>query len=260
MAVALVALFMAMGGSAYALVITSGSIKNNTIRSVDVRNGGLLGKDIRRNGVGGRAIKESTLGTVPARLSHTGSAHFAVVNAGGQQVRGRGTTSAARTAEGRYQVIFDANVRGCAYYATIGGPTAAAPPDNGQITVSSLASNVNGVDIRTTGAERQRRQQAVPPTRPLLSPRYSTRRSTFAGAPAAIENGGMSSVTTLFAPITQRSPTVTPLVITTFAPHQTLSPTRVGPLLVKPCQVIGLSGSSKRWFASVTKQPFANMQ
>ena len=47
MAVALVALFMAMGGSAYALVVTSGSIKNNTIRSVDVRNGGLLGKDVR---------------------------------------------------------------------------------------------------------------------------------------------------------------------------------------------------------------------
>ena len=50
------------------------------------------------------------------------------------------------------KAIFDADVRGCAYYATIGGPTAAAPPDNGQITVSGLGSNVNGVDIRTTGA------------------------------------------------------------------------------------------------------------
>src|SRR5918994_1639375 len=89
---------------------------------------------------------------------------------------------------------------------------------------------------------------------------YSTRRSTFAGAPAAMEYGGMSWVTTLFAPITLRSPTVTPLVTTTFAPHQTLSPMRVGPLLVNPCHVIGLSGSSKRWLASVTKQPFANMQ
>ena len=49
-------------------------------------------------------------------------------------------------------MIFDADVRGCGYYATIGGPTAAAPPDNGQITVSGLGSNVNGVDIRTTGA------------------------------------------------------------------------------------------------------------
>jgi len=153
MAVALLALFMATGGSAYALVVTSGSIKNNTIRSVDVRNGGLLGKDIRVDGVGGRAIKESTLATVPGALVAEGITHFAVVNAGGQQVRARGTTSAARTAEGRYQVIFNRDVRGCAYFATIGGPTAAAPPDNGQITVSSLGSNINGVDIRTTGAQ-----------------------------------------------------------------------------------------------------------
>jgi hypothetical protein len=152
MAVALVALFMAMGGSAYALVVTSGTIKNNTIRSQDVRNGGLGGKDFRTSGVGGGAIKESTLETVPGAFIAHGSAHFAVVNAGGQQVRARGTTSAARTAEGRYQVIFDRDVRGCAYYGTVGGPTAAAPPDNGQITVSSLGTNVNGVDIRTTGA------------------------------------------------------------------------------------------------------------
>jgi hypothetical protein len=153
MAVALLALFMAMGGSAYALVVTSGSIKNNTIRSVDVRNGGLLGKDVRADGIGGRAIKESTLSTVPAALLSHGSAHFAVVNAGGQAVRSRGITSAARTAEGRYQVIFDADVRGCAYYATIGGPTAAQPPNSGEITVSSLASNVNGVDIRTNDGD-----------------------------------------------------------------------------------------------------------
>jgi hypothetical protein len=153
MAVALVALFMAMGGSAYALVVTSGSIKNNTIRSVDVRNGGLLGKDFRKNGVGGGAIKESTLGTVPGAFVAHGSARFAVVNAGGQGVRGRGTTSVARTAEGRYQVIFDADVRGCGYYATIGGPSAAAPPASGEITVSSLASNVNGVDIRTNDGD-----------------------------------------------------------------------------------------------------------
>ena len=53
---------------------------------------------------------------------------------------------------------------------------------------------------------------------------------TRAGAPAAIENGGMSSVTTLLAPITQRSPTVTPLVMTTFAPHHTLSPIAGRPL------------------------------
>jgi hypothetical protein len=149
MAVALVALFMAMGGSAYALVVTSGSIKNNTIRSVDVRNGGLTGRDLRSSTVGGRAVKESSLSTVPAALVAEGTTHFAVVNAAGQQVRARGTTSSARTAEGRYQVIFNRDVRGCAYYATVGGPTAAVPPGNGLVSVSSLASNVNGVDITT---------------------------------------------------------------------------------------------------------------
>jgi hypothetical protein len=152
MAVALLALFMAMGGSAYALVVTSGSIKNNTIRSEDVHNGGLLGKDFRKNGVGGKAIKESSLGVVPGALVAHGSARFAVVNASGQGIRGRGGTSVAHPSMGRYQVVFDTDVRGCGYYATIGGPSGGAPPDNGQITVSSLASNINGVDVRTTGA------------------------------------------------------------------------------------------------------------
>ena len=152
MAVALVALFMAMGGSAYALVVTSGSIKNNTIRSVDVRNNGLTGKDLRRNRVGGRAIKESTLSTVPSSFVSYGAARFVVVNAAGQRIRGRSDVTVSRTAAGRYQVIFDTNMRNCGYYATIGGPSATAPPDNGQIAVSSLATNVNGVDVRTTGA------------------------------------------------------------------------------------------------------------
>src|SRR4051812_46570787 len=89
---------------------------------------------------------------------------------------------------------------------------------------------------------------------------YSIVRRTRAGAPAAIENGGRSVVTTLLAPITQRSPIVTPLVTTTFAPHQTLLPIRVGPLVVKPCHGTGVNGGSKRWLPSVTKQPLASMQ
>ena len=69
-------------------------------------------------------------------------------------------------------------------------------------------------------------------------------RTTRAGAPAAIENGGTSCVTTLLAPITQRSPIVTPVVTTTLAPSQQFAPIRVGPFVVKPCQVIGTRGSS----------------
>jgi hypothetical protein len=142
MAVALLALFMSLGGVSYGLatgVIDGREIKNNTITF----------KDVRKDKLGGGSIKESGLGTVPSSFVAFGAARFAVVNAGGQQVRGRGTTSAARTAEGEYQVIFDADVRNCAYFATVGGPTAAPPPGNGEVTVSSLASNVNGVAVRT---------------------------------------------------------------------------------------------------------------
>src|SRR3954454_2647480 len=76
-------------------------------------------------------------------------------------------------------------------------------------------------------------------------------RRTRAGAPAAIDAAGMSVVTTLLAPMTQRSPIVAPLVTTTFAPHHTLSPMRVGPFEVNPCHVTGMLASSKRWLPSV---------
>ena len=50
-----------------------------------------------------------------------------------------------------------------------------------------------------------------------------------AGAPAAIVPGGRSDVTTELAPITQRSPIVTPLVTTQLTPNQQLEPIRPGP-------------------------------
>jgi hypothetical protein len=53
--IALVALFVAMGGSAYALVITGG----------DVKNGSLTGKDVRKNSLTGTQIRESKVGKVP---------------------------------------------------------------------------------------------------------------------------------------------------------------------------------------------------
>lgn len=162
MIVALVALFVALGGVSYGVAVgfvDSRDIKNNTVRSKDVRNGTLTGSDVKHDGIGSGAIAEGTLSTVPAALVAGGSSHFAVVNGGGQVVRGRGVSSAAHTAEGRYQVILDSDVRGCAYFATIGDPSAAGPPQNSQISVGSLASNVNGVSIRTengAGAEQNR--------------------------------------------------------------------------------------------------------
>jgi hypothetical protein len=148
MVVALVALFMALGGSAYALVITGASIKNGSVAGRDIKNRSLTGKDMAGNRVGGGAIKESSLGTVPSASISDGLARYTVVTGAGVQARGRGTTSVTRTSEGRYQVIFDRDVRNCAYFATI-GDVGAAGPGSGQIATRQLASNVNGVVVIT---------------------------------------------------------------------------------------------------------------
>jgi hypothetical protein len=149
MVVAVVALIMSLGGSAYALVVTGKQIRNNTVTGKDIRQRSLTGNDVRRDKLGGGSIKESSLAAVPGALVAHGGARYAVVSEGGQLARGRDISSVARTGNGRYQVIFNADIRGCAYFATIGDTSAAAPPQNSQISVSSLGSHVNGVDVRT---------------------------------------------------------------------------------------------------------------
>jgi hypothetical protein len=75
-AIAYLALFIALGGSSYAVVEISGrSIVDNSIRSRDLRDNGVRGVDIRRSNVQGSDvapdaltgadIRESSLGTVP---------------------------------------------------------------------------------------------------------------------------------------------------------------------------------------------------
>jgi len=62
MVVALVALFVALGGGAYgALRIKSRDIVDNTIRSQDVRDNSLRGKDVRNRSLGPRDIKFDSL-------------------------------------------------------------------------------------------------------------------------------------------------------------------------------------------------------
>jgi hypothetical protein len=153
MVVALAALFVALGGSAYAaLVITGHNVRNGSLTGADIKNKSLASRDIKRNSVGGVAIAESRLKTVPSASQADGLTRFAVVSASGQLVRGRNVTSAARTSAGRYQVIFNRDVRNCAYFATLGDPSASGP-SSGQIATGSLGSNVNGVAVRTTDAD-----------------------------------------------------------------------------------------------------------
>jgi hypothetical protein len=79
MLVALIALFVSLGGVSYGVAtgsINSREIRNNTIRTQDIRNGQVRGRDVRNstirssdiavNAVTGVDVNETTLGPVPA--------------------------------------------------------------------------------------------------------------------------------------------------------------------------------------------------
>jgi hypothetical protein len=154
MVVALVALFVSLGGSAYAVAtIGSDDIINGSIRNRDFKDGTLRGQEAKRDGFGGGAIKESSLDAtqiepVPLAGGADGVTHHAVISNVGATVRGRGTTSSSQTGPGQYAVVFDSDVRNCVYVATLGDESAAGP-GNGQISVTSLAASVNGVRVVT---------------------------------------------------------------------------------------------------------------
>ena len=154
MVVAMIALFVSLGGSAYAVAtIGSDDIINGSIRNRDFKDGTLRGQEAKREGFGGGAIKESSLDAtkikqVPSSVIADGVTRHAVISNVGATVRSRGTTSSSQTGTGDYQVIFDRDVRGCVYSATLGDESAAGP-GNGQISVTSVANNVNGVRVRT---------------------------------------------------------------------------------------------------------------
>src|SRR4051812_1564989 len=68
MVVAVLALTMSVGGTAYAAhLITSRDIKNNTVASVDIKNGTVGSKDLKNGGVGLNALSPA----VKAAISST---------------------------------------------------------------------------------------------------------------------------------------------------------------------------------------------
>jgi len=147
--ISFIALFVSLGGVSYGLAtgsIDGREIKNNTITGSDIRNKTLRGNEAKPDGFGGTSIKESTLGIVPFS---NGVARAAVVNATGQIIRERGGAGALRTGPGRYAVTFPSDIRGCIYNATV-GDEGAGGPGSGFISVASLPTNPNSVDVRTS--------------------------------------------------------------------------------------------------------------
>ncbi len=127
MVVALIALVMSLGGSAYALVITGASIRNNTVTGKDIRKHSLRGHDLRANSVGGGADQGDPR-SAPFRLAFAagtagGLDLRAVLNSDGVLIRGKGLGAgdpASKIDTGIYQVIFNRDVTACAYVASVG--------------------------------------------------------------------------------------------------------------------------------------------
>lgn len=154
MVVACLALFVALSGVSYAVAtIGSNDIINGSIRNPDFKDGTLRGQEAKLDGFGPNAIKEQVLDAakldkVTAAGVADGAARHAVISNAGAAVRGRGVTAASQTGPGQYQVVFDSDVRACAYSATLGDESAAGP-GNGQVSVTSAAANINGVRVVT---------------------------------------------------------------------------------------------------------------
>ena len=75
---------------------------------------------------------------------------WAVIAADGTFSDGKGVVSSTALGGGAYEVIFNKNVRNCAYVATIGEFEDSGTESPGFITTAARFSDINGVFVATT--------------------------------------------------------------------------------------------------------------
>jgi hypothetical protein len=82
--------------------------------------------------------------------SATSAAKFAVVGAGGNFVRGGGAVAATKLGIGRYEVVFDDDMRACTYTATVGDPASGVvTPPRGWVFTAGGHTSSDGVYVET---------------------------------------------------------------------------------------------------------------
>jgi hypothetical protein len=141
MVVALVALFVALGGGAYAaLRIKSGQIVNNTVRTQDVRNNSLRSKDVHNRSLGasdirfdsltGNQIDEPTLERVPSA-------------ADAQSLQGRRRTNVPpfTLTSGQAREVLREGPFVLTARCRIGLSTTTGPVDRAEVLISTSANN-----------------------------------------------------------------------------------------------------------------------
>ena len=151
--IALLALFVALGGTSFAATNALGP--KNSVGTAQVVNGSLQKVDLSKAaatalkgnaGTPGAAGAAGATGAIgPAGPAAT--TLWAVINADGTKSRGSRVTASSVTFPGGYSVQFDTNVAGCAYVASVGSPTTGA--DVGEATVAQRLGDANAVFVRT---------------------------------------------------------------------------------------------------------------
>jgi len=155
--ISVIALFVALGGTGYA----AATLPRNSVGSAQVIDASLKKRDLAPKTITALKGAAGTPGAAgpagPAGPSGaTGpaaTALWAVVATNGSMARGSHVTSTDKVAAGQYVVVFDRDVKACAYVGSLGG--IAAESMLGQISVTRRSINANGVFVRTldsTGA------------------------------------------------------------------------------------------------------------
>jgi hypothetical protein len=147
----IIALFVALGGTGYA----AATLPRNSVGSGQVIDGSLKKRDLAdmtvtalrgSRGVPGAAGPAGATGpSGPAGLPAT--ALWAVIATTGAMSRSSHVTSSEKVAAGQYVVIFDRDVKACAFVGSLGGT--AAESVVGQISATRRSINANGVFVRT---------------------------------------------------------------------------------------------------------------
>jgi hypothetical protein len=160
MIVACLALLVALGGTSIAAVKVL--VPRNSVGTNQVIDHSLLAKDFRTpprgpvgpRGPAGPAGPAGAAGAAGPKGDKGDSATglWAVVDSNGTLIRNKGAASALKIATGMYQVVFNQDVTGCSYQATVGSPGNATTLTVGQANVAQRINVAAGVEVWTLNA------------------------------------------------------------------------------------------------------------
>lgn len=148
------ALFIALGGTSYAVT----SLPRNSVSTKQIKAHAVTLSKISegaKNALRGQTGARGPVGpTGPAGAAGSGpsSALWAVVSQGGILSRGAHAVDARYVSGiGKYRVMFDRDVSGCGYNATLGGSTGSGPEVTtlGEISVARRDGVPDTIEVQT---------------------------------------------------------------------------------------------------------------